>query len=302
MPTELLLAEMVVFARVAELGGFSAAARQLGQTPSAVSRQVARLEKALGVQLMVRTTRQLRMTEAGRTAYAHCLTLMTAGQEVMSVSHRFATVPQGKISMSTPKAFGRIVLQPLLMDFMRRYPEIDVQLLVTDRLVDPYVEDVDLIIRVTDQPPQGMVGRSLAPVKQVLCASPTYLDRHGRPAHPDELANHSCLYLGERADDKQWVFVKGEERRTVKVNGRFGCNHSEMRLAAALKGLGIACLPDFTPRELLGPDQLETVLPDWSLLSSWQGAAWLLYPSNRYLAARHRALVEFLVGELGKPQ
>jgi len=151
---------MAIFAKVAQAGSFSDVARMLGQTPSSVSRQITWLENALGVQLMVRSTRKLRLTEAGREAYAHALNLLAASQEVMELGNRFVAAPQGKVCLSAPRAFGRMVLQPLMIEFLGRYPEVEVQLRVTYRLVDPFEEPADLVIRVTDQPPGGPASRT----------------------------------------------------------------------------------------------------------------------------------------------
>ena len=289
------LPDMAVFANVVEAGSFSAAARQLGLTPSAVSRQVARLEGVLRVRLLERTTRKLRMTEAGSAAYTRCQALVAAAREVMALSDTQSAAPRGLVRISSPKAFGRQVVHPLMPGFLARYPEVDVQLIITDRTVDVVEEAIDLAIRITDAPPPGLAGRPLMPIRHLVCASPQYLAAHGTPLHPRDLAQHSCLYLGEDERDRHWRFQKDGDVTTVRVSGRYVANHSEVRLEGALAHLGIASLPEFTAHQALAHGGLVSVLADWAHLTDYAGTAWLLYPSNRYLAPKLRVWIDFLV-------
>ena len=293
------LPDMVVFARVVDAGSFSGAARQLGLTPSAVSRQVARLEGVLRVRLLERTTRKLRLTEAGSAAFTRCQALVAAAREVMALSDSQSATPRGLVRVSMPKAFGRQVVHPLMPAFLARYPEVDVQLIITDRTVDLFEESVDLAIRITDAPPPGLAGRPLTTIRHLVCASSQYLAAHGTPAHPRDLAQHSCLYLGEDDRDRHWRFQRGAEEVTVRVSGRYVANHSEVRLDGARQHLGIASLPEFTAREALARADLVTVLDDWEHKTDYAGTAWLLYPPNRFLAAKLRVWIDFLVAALG---
>ena len=293
------LSDMAAFARVVDAGSFSGAARQLGLTPSAVSRQVARLEGVLRVRLLERTTRKLRLTEAGSAAFTRCQALVAAAREVMALSDSQSATPRGLVRVSMPKAFGRQVVHPLMPSFLARYPEVDVQLIITDRTVDLFEESVDLAIRITDAPPPGLAGRPLTTIRHLVCASPQYLAAHGTPAHPRDLAQHSCLYLGEDERDRHWRFQRGAEEATVRVSGRYVANHSEVRLDGARQHLGIASLPEFTAREALAKADLVTVLDDWEHKTDYAGTAWLLYPPNRFLAAKLRAWIDFLVAALG---
>jgi DNA-binding transcriptional LysR family regulator len=293
------LPDMVVFARVVDAGSFSGAARQLGLTPSAVSRQVARLEGVLRVRLLERTTRKLRLTEAGSAAFTRCQALVAAAREVMALSDSQSATPRGLVRVSMPKAFGRQVVHPLMPAFLARYPEVDVQLIITDRTVDLFEESVDLAIRITDAPPPGLAGRPLTTIRHLVCASSQYLAAHGTPAHPRDLAQHSCLYLGEDERDRHWRFQRGAEEATVRVSGRYVANHSEVRLDGARQHLGIASLPEFTAREALARADLVTVLDDWEHKTDYAGTAWLLYPPNRFLAAKLRVWIDFLVAALG---
>ena len=169
-----LLPEMAVFVQVVESGSFSAAARKLGTSPSAVSRSVAKLEQALALQLLHRTTRKLRLSESGEEAFAHCRTLLAAADAVMAIGGRGAVEPEGLVSVSVPKAVGRFVLHPHMPEFLRRYPKVDVRLRLEDRYMDLIDDRVDLALRITDRPSPGLIGRQLMRIDHLLCATPHY--------------------------------------------------------------------------------------------------------------------------------
>jgi DNA-binding transcriptional LysR family regulator len=287
--------ELVTFVRVAEAGSFSAAARLLGVTPSAVSRQVARLEKAMGVALLQRTTRLLRLTDAGLAVLEHGRTMVAAAQATLQVAEGHVGAPKGLVRISSPKAFSRRVLEPVLLDFLAKHPAVDVHLLVVDRLVDPLRERVDLVLRLTDDPPQGMVARALMPVKQWVLASPAYLAAHSQVRVPADLMGHSCLAIGEQERDSRWRFMKSADSVEVVVAGRYTVNHSEMRLAAVEAGLGIGCVPDFVAREALAAGRVVRLLPEWSFDTNYQGMAYLLFTRSRYTAPKVRVLIDHLV-------
>jgi DNA-binding transcriptional LysR family regulator len=294
-----VLPEMVTFVRVAELGSFSAAATQLGMTPSAVSRQVSRLEKELGVQLIRRTTRQLRLTEPGIEAFEQCAQLVAAAQATMQIAHQYVERPMGRVRLSAPKAFARHVLHPLILDFLARHPQVDVQLIVADRDIDPIREGVDLVVRLTQHPPEGLAARKLMRVEHILCATPSYLAQTSAIAHPQDLIAHSCLYLGEQERDNRWRFQRGDETANVLVDGRYVANHSEIRLAGVLAGLGVGCLPDFMARAALDAGSVVRVLADWEFLANYHGHAYVLYPPSRFMAPKCRVLIDHLVAHLG---
>ena len=291
-----VLPEMVTFLRVAELGSFSAAADLLGMTPSAASRQVKRLEKEIGVQLIQRTTRQLRLTEPGVEAFAHCRELVLAAQGTMDIAQQFSKKPSGLVRISAPKAFARRVLHPHILDFLQRHPEVDVQLIVDDRDIDPIREGVDLVVRLTTKPPEGLVARQLMPVAHILCASPRYLAEGNAIEHPRDLLAHSCLSLGEHERDNHWCFRKGDEDEAeVVVRGRYVSNHSEVRLEAALAGLGVACVPAFMAQQALKDGSVVQVLADWAFQGNYHGHAYILYPPSRFTVPKCRVLIDHLL-------
>jgi DNA-binding transcriptional LysR family regulator len=285
---------MAVFVRVVEAGSFSGAARQLGTTASAVSRQVARLEQALSLRLLERTTRQLRLNEAGSEFYAHCRTMLDAAEQALAIGDRLMSRPRGLVRLSVPKAYGKFVISPLIPEFLRRYADVDLQLHISDQSPDLIEDGFDLLVKVTDQPPEGLAGKPLEPVRQLLCASPTYLERCGTPQHPQELLRHSCIYLGETIGDNRWHFSNGDQQEVVTVRGRYICNHSEARLDAVLGGIGITVLPQFTAAQALTEGRLQEVLQQWRYTGSYQGAAWLLWRQNLHLPPKQRVLIDYL--------
>lgn len=294
-----VLPEMVTFLRVAELGSFSAAADLLGMTPSAASRQVKRLEKEIGVQLIQRTTRQLRLTEPGVEAFARCRDLVLAAQGTMDIAQQFSKAPSGLVRISAPKAFARHVLHPHILDFLQHHPEVDVQLIVEDRDIDPIREGVDLVVRLTTKPPEGLVARQLMPVAHILCASPRYLAQGAAIEHPRDLLAHSCLSLGEHERDNHWRFRKGDADEAVAVvRGRYVSNHSEVRLEAALAGLGVACVPAFMAQQALEDASVVRVLADWEFQGNYRGHAYILYPPSRFTVPKCRVLIDHLLDAL----
>ena len=295
-----LLTEMVVFVKVVEAGSFSAAARQLGSSPSAVSRSIARLEKALAFRLLQRTTRKLRLSDAGEEVFRRCREMAGAAQAVMDLSGRFTREAEGLIRVSVPKAVGRYVIHPHMPEFLRRYPKVDVQLILEDRYVDLIDDNVDLSIRITDEPPPGLVGRELFPIEHLLCATPQYLAEQGVPQQPEDLREHSCIVLGETPADARWKFRQGSKSVTVGVRGRYAANHTGVRLDAVLQDIGIGSLPYFTARQALEEGRVIQVLPEWDFIASYHGGVWLLQTPTRYLQPKLRVFIDFLVERLAQ--
>lgn len=293
-----LLNEMAIFAKVVETGSFSEAARQLGATPSATSRAIARLEKALGTQLLQRTTRKLRLSESGEEIHARCRDMLNAAQAVLSVSGAFDAEPQGQVRVSVPKAVGHALIHPHMPDFLAAHPKVDVLLRLEDRYMDLIDDQVDLAIRITDQPPPGLMGRRLMRIDHLLCATPQYLQRHGMPDHPRALKEHDCIYLGESPADARWRFRRQGKSVNVEVRGRYAANHTGVRLDATLRHLGIASLPYFIARPRLEEGSLVQVLPQWSFRTRYCGELWALYPATRHLPPRLSAFVQFLAQRL----
>ena len=290
-----LLAEMAIFVKVVETGSFSEAARQLGASPSSVSRSISRLEKALATRLLQRTTRKLRLSEGGEEVFKRCQEMVSAARSVMEISGQYTHEAEGLVRVSVPKAVGRFVIHPHMPAFLQRYPKVDVQLILEDRPVDLIDDNLDLILRISESPPPGLVGRPLFPIEHLLCATPQYLAEHGTPQHPHDLQEHSCIYLGETPADARWKFRQAGKTVTVGVRGRYAANHTGVRLDAVLQHVGIGSLPYFTARHALEAGTVVQVLAQWDFIASYHGEVWLLHSPTRYLPAKLRVFIDYLV-------
>ena len=295
-----LMGEMAILVKVVETGSFSETARQLGTTPSAISRAVARLENALGTRLLQRTTRKLRLSESGQEVYLRCVDLVSAAQAVMAASGQINPEPQGRVRISVPKAVGRFVIHPHIPDFLAKYPKIDIELQLKDNYVDLIDDQVDLAIRITDRPSPGLMGRRLLKIDHILCATKEYLAAHGIPSHPNDLKNHNCIFLGEEPSDSHWKFLQDNKKITVNISGRYAVNHTGARLDAVLHHLGIGSLPSFTARHALQQGQIVHVLSDWTFTTNYCGDAWVLYPPTKHLQPNLSAFITFMAERLSQ--
>ncbi|RKP57577.1 LysR family transcriptional regulator [Pararobbsia silviterrae] len=294
-----LLPDLATFARVVETGNFSVAARELGTTPSTVSRQMKRLEHALGARLLERSTRSIRLTESGAEIYRHAEAMVAAAASAADAAGRLQERPQGRVRVSAPISLARSVIHPLIPGFLRAYADVDVHLMFTDHDVDPIRDAVDLVIRPTPTPPQGLAARRLGAIRWMPCASPGYVRARGAPTAPRDLAHHDCLYLGETVDDNRLTFRRGTHTQSVEIRGRYLANDVDARLDAARQDLGIAILPEFAVTDALRDGLLVHVLPDWSLEPrAYSGPVWLLYPPNRYLPPKVRVFIDWLAAHL----
>ena len=246
-----LLPDLALFVQIVDQGSFSAVARQNGITPSAVSRSVSRLEREMGCKLLQRTTRKLRLSDAGETIYQHAQQMLEAARQAMDSAGSRQTVAQGKLTLSVPKAVGRFVIHPLMKAFFHRYPQVDVCLRLEDRPLDFIDDGIDLALRITDTPSPGLHGKPLMPIRHVICATEAYLQQHGTPYTPQDLRSHSCISLGETPADARWKFRREGKTETVQTYGRYAANHTAVRLDAVRQHLGIGSLPLFTAREAL---------------------------------------------------
>ncbi|KDM92860.1 LysR family transcriptional regulator [Photobacterium galatheae] len=295
-----LMQDMAIFVSVVKTGSFSESARLLGVSPSAVSRTIKQLEQQLGVCLLQRTTRKLRLSETGRTVYERCLQLDEAAREVVSLCESQDSSARGVVKVAAPKAVAHSLIHPYVAEFLRLYPAIDVHLVLDDQALDLIEQEIDILFRITRQPPQGLIGRSLMPIDHVLCASPEYLARKGIPVHPKELTGHSCISLGENEADSKWRFRKGSNKITVPVTGRYRANHSRVRLEAAEQGIGIASLPVFVAEGAIAEGKIVQVLPEWEFETAYTGDLWMLYPATRHIPAKVSLFADYIVGKLGK--
>jgi DNA-binding transcriptional LysR family regulator len=291
------LAALEAFARVAETGSFSAAARALALSKSLISRQVSALEAELGARLIARTTRSLALTEAGRGYYEQVARILAQMEEAdLSVSQLQAT-PRGKLRVNAPMSFSLLRLAPVLPDFLALYPEIDVDLSMNDRRVDLMEEGFDLAIRLGRLAESSLVARKLGPMQRIVCASPAYLAERGLPKVPADLRVHDCLCYSNADTVDEWRFSGPEGRAiTVEVKGRVRANNGDLLRLAALRGLGLVDLPSFLVGADIEAGALVPVLRDYI---RQEGGVYAVYPHARYLPPKIRVFIDFLAERWG---
>lgn len=286
---------MHLFVRVAELGSFSAVAQQMNVARSVVTRQIAALEGHLGAKLMVRSTRRLSLTSAGAAYLEKCRVILNLVESAETGIAEDRQTPRGTIRISLPLSFGLKRLAPLLLDFSQRYPEVSLDMDYTDRRVNLIEEGVDLSIRVTRRLDPTDVARKMGETSLRLVASPEYLDRHGRPQHPDDLAGHVCLGYISNGSSMAWQFMVDGQPLTLPVRSRLNANNGDVLSEAAAQGLGITCQPDFIIGEYLASGRLEEILPAFAMSDL---GIYAVLPSNRQIPHRVRVLMDFLAERL----
>lgn len=289
--------EMRTFVRVVEAGGISAAAERMAIAKSAVSRRLQELENRLGAQLLLRTTRRISLTDAGRAFYERCLRILDEVEEAeLSVSSGQSQV-HGTLRVAAPLSFTVRHLTPLIAEFLQRYPGVRLDLDVNDRQINIIEEGVDLTIRIGNLGDSSLIARRLTPIRAVLCASPGYLAEHGEPTSLEALNNHQGLAYGHITEQRQWTLLdKAGNRHIVRPTVRLRANNGDLLLDAAVAGLGVAVIPTFIGHRKLADGHLKQLLPDYE---PEQSAAYALYPSRRHLPRRVRVFIDFLVERLG---
>lgn len=284
-----------------EQGSYTAAAKRLGVSKASVSQYIAELENASGLPLVQRTTRSVRLTEAGQQLVDG--TAQAFGQ----IANQFAEVrdladePAGKIRVTAPVAFARQHLVAPIAEFSRQYPQVRIELNLSDRLTSLAMEGFDLAIRHTPSPPDTHVAWSLCQSQSVLVASPAYLQSKGQPEHPSMLARHDCLRYPRPGMETIWHFEHKHpeksghfDRFSVSVGGVFSANNSEVLREAAIAGLGIALIPDFSANQALNQGELEAVLPDWRPVGSFAEQLYAIRPYAAHVPRAVRLFVQFL--------
>jgi DNA-binding transcriptional LysR family regulator len=286
--------DLAFFSQLVKQGSLAATAQQLGVTPPAVSKRLAAIERRLGVRLLQRTTRRMGLTPEGETY------LIEGGRVLQELEALERTVagsqaaPKGLLRISATLGFGRRHVAPVLSKFARKYPDVEVQLHLTDRPVNIVEQGFDLQIRFGELPDSRLTARLLAHNRRVLCASPAYLKRAGMPKSPRDLARHACLFIRESDETfGSWHLRSGAKVETVKVRGPLAANDGECVMRWAVDGHGIAMRSMWEAAALLRAGKLELVLGDWALPVS---DIYAVFPSKSHLSAKTRVVVDFLAG------
>jgi DNA-binding transcriptional LysR family regulator len=289
--------EMRAFVRSVELGGFSAAARDLDLTPSALSKLVTRMEDRLGVRLMNRTTRKLALTAEGEAYFASARRILVDIEEAETEVTQFSQSPKGLLRVNVGVAFGMHQLAPALPRFLERYPEIELDITVTDRLVDLVEEGADVAIRTGALRDSSLIARKICDVHRVICASPMYLKKHGSPRTPKDLRQHNCISISGAPQLRRWAFDTSNGIETIDVSGNVNANNAETLLQLAATGVGIIRLADVIVSDGIRAGWLVPILSDVSHDEPLPLSA--VYPPGKHKSPRVAAFVNFLIERFG---
>ncbi|MEM9529492.1 MAG: LysR family transcriptional regulator [Pseudomonadota bacterium] len=292
------LSAIPAFVAVVENGGFSAAARALGVSTSAVSKRINDLERDLGVRLLFRTTRRQSLTEAGERYFEHAAQALAAARRAEDAVAELQGEPRGKLKISSPMSFGRLHVAPLIPKMLRRYPQLDIELLMDDRPVDLIAEGVDVAIRSSsgELPDSGLVARRLAPLRQGIFVSPGYKGAHQLPDTPADLVSHNCVLFSYSSDANRWTFERDGHEQTVEVSGTYRVNNSEAILLAVREGIGVGRLPTFVAGPHVRSGKLIDLFPDYRIPDH---AFHAIFPARQYLPAKVRVFLDFAVQYFG---
>lgn len=284
------LNEMAIFAHVVEAGSFTGAAKNLGLPKSTVSRKITQLEERLGVRLIQRTTRSLRLTDTGTAYYNHCARILSEIEEANIAVTQMQSTPTGTLRITAPVLFGSTVLSGLVAEFMEQHPQISIDLVLSDQRLDLVQDGIDIAFRIGQLEDSSLIGRYLGDVRGMLCASPEYLRRNPAPTHPDQLPNHSLITAAQWL---QWHMTgPANQEVNFQVKPRLQVNDFASLYALTLAGAGISPLPMLIAAPAVRAGNLVPVLTDWPFDASPIHA---LYPSNRHLSAKVRSFVDFVI-------
>ena len=287
---------LAVFAKVAELRSFAAAAKDLELSKATVSKAIARLERRLGARLFNRTSRRLALTDAGQLLLDRAARILAEGEAAESEAHSQSASPRGLVRLAVPMSFGLREVAPLLPEFLAEYQDVSVDLHLSDELVDLIGAGFDAALRIAALPDSSLRARRLRDVSRNLVAAPSYLKRRGRPSHPRDLMHHACLCYAYLPTPDVWRFVnRAGEVVQVRPAGPLRANNADALAPALLAGLGLAVQPDFVVGEAIKDGRLEVVMQDWSPPPI---ALHLVMPPGGPRPARVEALATFLIKRL----
>lgn len=291
------ISQIIAFAKIAETGSLSRAARELNLTPSAVSKSLSQLEERLGVLLVRRTTRSLSLTDQGLTFLNHAQALLEEIERAAEETHRFRTEPKGTLRVTSSIAFGLSQLEQIIGRYMEAYPQVTVVLSLDDRFVNLAEEQFDVGVRITSARDWSIGSRVLAAVRWIYCASPRYLSMHDMPARPQDLQAHRCLVYPAMLPNGVWTFRKGRRVEEVKVDPVMICNSSSAILQAALGGRGVACLPTYVAAGSIVAGDLVPVLPGFRAAMSH--TLYAMYFDSKFHNPIVRSFLDFVTADIG---
>jgi DNA-binding transcriptional LysR family regulator len=289
---------LAIFAKVTELRSFAAASAELGLSKATVSKAVTRLEARLGARLFNRTSRRLALTDAGQKLSARATRLLLDGESAESEALARSVTPRGLVRLAVPMTFGVKAVAPILPDFLRQYPDVAIDLHLSDAMVDLIGEGFDAGLRIASLPDSSLIARRLCAMPRYTVAAPAYLKRHGRPTHPMHLARHRCLGYAYLTTPDVWRYTNATgEQASVRPAGPLRVNNGEALMPALLAGLGIADLPDFIVGDAIASGKVEVILKGWKLA---EGAVHLVTPPGGPRPVRVEVLADFLASHFAK--
>lgn len=287
--------EMSVFVAVADAQSFAGAARKLGMSPPAVTRAVAALEQRLGVKLLMRTTRQVRSTDAGQRYLEHARRLLAETDEADAAAVGTNAEPRGQLAVTAPALFGRMFVMPGVVEYLQRYPEMSVSTLFVDRVVNLIDEGLDVGVRIGDLPDSSMQAIAVGRVRRVVCAAPAYLKAHGAPRTPSDLAHHSIVAASPISSTVEWRFDNDKSLSRVRLRPRLTVNTTDAALEAAINGFGVTRLLSYQVGPYIASGALKP------LLKPYEGPALpihILHREGRQSAAKVRTFIDLLAARL----
>src|ERR1700712_2913081 len=289
---------LAIFAKVVELRSFAAAATELALSKATVSKAVTRLEQRLGARLFNRTSRRLALTDAGQKLSGRAARLLVDGEAGENEALAQSVAPRGLVRLAVPMTFGVKAVAPILPDFLAKYPDVAIDLHLSDAMVDLIGGGFDAGLRIASFPGSFLIARRVCALPRYTVVSPIYLKRYGRPTHPMHLAQHRCLGYAYLSTPGVWQFTNAKgEQASVRPSGPLRVNNGEALMPALLAGLGIADLPDFIVGDAIASGQIEVILQGWK---QTEGAVHLMTPPGGPRPARVEVLAEFLAKQLGK--
>lgn len=284
---------MTAFVRSVDTGSFSAAARELKLTPSALSKLVTRLEDRLGARLLQRTTRRLHLTPEGEAFYLRARRILADMAEAETEVTQSASRPQGLLRLHCGSAFGMHQLAPAIPYFLESHPGVHLDITISDQPLGAVEEGIDLAIRIGPLDESSMVARRICNLQRVICAAPSYLAKYGTPTTPDDLYQHNCLWITSLPVLRRWPFDTVEGIRVVHIDGNVVANNAETVVQLAVAGVGITRLTDVIVGDAIQRGELVPILTDWHHVEPVP--LYATYPSGRHLSPKVRAMVDFLV-------
>ncbi|BCN26797.1 LysR family transcriptional regulator [Vibrio alfacsensis] len=289
------LSAMRAFVRVVQTGSFSATGREMKTSQTTISKKVAALEKKIGVKLLARSSRDHALTPAGARYYQTCVDILGELDEAETAARSETASPQGTVRISAPVAFGRILLAPIMAEFFQRYPDIKVDLRLSDRHTDLISDGIDVAIRARQLEDSTLVARHLFDNPMLALAAPSYLDRNGTPKKPDDLTQHNCLIYSGMQEINIWRFTKEDKEHSVAVSGNFQSDNGDVLLEVALTGMGIVILPIWMVESHIKAGRLKQVMSDYLGQNLPFNAVYL---QSRYTPLKVRSLIDYLKDKL----